>query len=79
LVDRFHALMDELPEAYAARKIHPADLSESGIKLFDFLPGWLGGPRRYIELKSTDIPCCGAATCCLTPSAPKNATNGCRA
>jgi hemoglobin len=49
LVDRFYELMDELPEAYAARKIHPADLSESGNKLFDFLSGWLGGPQRYIE------------------------------
>jgi len=49
LVDRFYGLMDELPEAYAARKIHPADLSESGIKLFDFLSGWLGGPQHYIE------------------------------
>lgn len=49
LVDRFYALMDELPEAYAARKIHPADLSESANKLFDFLSGWLGGPQRFIE------------------------------
>lgn len=49
LVDRFYELMDELPEAYAARKIHPADLGESGNKLFDFLSGWLGGPQRFIE------------------------------
>ena len=49
LVDRFYERMDELPEAYAARKIHPADLTESGNKLFDFLSGWLGGPQRYIE------------------------------
>ncbi len=49
LVDRFYELMDELPEAYAARKIHPADLTESGNKLFDFLSGWLGGPQRYVE------------------------------
>lgn len=49
LVDRFYALMDELPEAYAARKIHPSDLTESGNKLFDFLSGWLGGPQRFIE------------------------------
>lgn len=49
LVERFHELMDELPEAYAARKIHPADLAESADKLFDFLSGWLGGPQRYIE------------------------------
>lgn len=49
LVARFYALMDELPEAYAARKIHPADLTESANKLFDFLSGWLGGPQRYVE------------------------------
>lgn len=49
LVDRFYELMDELPEAYAARKIHPADLTESGNKFFDFLSGWLGGPQRFIE------------------------------
>lgn len=49
LVDRFYELMDELPEAYAARRIHPADLGESGNKLFDFLSGWLGGPQRFIE------------------------------
>lgn len=49
LVVRFYELMDELPEAYAARKIHPADLTESGNKLFDFLSGWLGGPQRYVE------------------------------
>jgi hemoglobin len=49
LVDRFYELMDELPETYAARKIHPADLTESGNKFFDFLSGWLGGPQRYME------------------------------
>jgi hemoglobin len=49
LVDRFYELMDALPEAYAARKIHPADLAESGNKLVDFLSGWLGGPQRYIK------------------------------
>jgi hemoglobin len=49
LVDRFYELMDELPETYAARKIHPADLTESGNKFFDFLSGWLGGPQRFVE------------------------------
>lgn len=49
LVDRFYVLMDELPEAYTARKIHPADLTESGNKFFDFLSGWLGGPQRFVE------------------------------
>jgi len=49
LVDRFYELMDELPEAYTARKIHPSDLTESGNKFFDFLSGWLGGPQRFVE------------------------------
>lgn len=49
LVDRLCTLMDELLKAYAARKIHPADLTESANKLFDFLSGWLGGPQRYVE------------------------------
>jgi hemoglobin len=49
LVDRFYQLMDELPEAYTARKIHPQDLTESGNKFADFLSGWLGGPQRYVE------------------------------
>lgn len=49
LVSRFYELMDELPEAYSARKIHPQDLTESGNKFVDFLSGWLGGPPRYVE------------------------------
>jgi len=49
LVDRFYELMDELPGTYAARKLHPADLTESGNKLFDYLSGWLRGPQRYVE------------------------------
>lgn len=49
LVSRFYELMDELPEAYAARKIHPQDLSHSGEKFVMFLSGWLGGPQLYVE------------------------------
>jgi len=49
LVARFYQLMDELPEAYTARKIHPQDLTESGNKFVDFLSGWLGGPQLYVE------------------------------
>lgn len=49
LVDRFYQLMDELPEAYSARKIHSQDLSEAGNKFVDFLSGWLGGPQLYVE------------------------------
>lgn len=48
LVDRFYALMDELPEAWEIRKLHPPDLSTSRQKLFEFLSGWMGGPQLYL-------------------------------
>ena len=51
LVDRFYELMDELPEAYAARKLHPESLAGSNESLFEFLSGWFGGPSLYIEKK----------------------------
>jgi hemoglobin len=47
LVDRFYDLMDELPEAYNVRKLHPEDLSGSRDKLYWYLSGWLGGPALY--------------------------------
>jgi len=47
LVQRFYGLMDELPEAYGIRKLHPADLSSSEQKLFEFFCGWLGGPPLF--------------------------------
>lgn len=47
LVDRFYDLMDELPEAWELRKLHPQDLQSSRDKLFKFLSGWLGGPGLY--------------------------------
>lgn len=49
LVNRFYELMDELPEAYATRKIHPQDLGPAGEKFVMFLSGWLGGPQLYVE------------------------------
>lgn len=49
LVQRFYQLMDELPESYGIRKMHPADLKTSEEKLFMFLSGWMGGPQLYIE------------------------------
>ncbi len=49
LTRRFYALMDTLPEAAACRAIHPADLSGSEEKLFEYLSGWLGGPPLYTE------------------------------
>lgn len=49
LVKRFYELMDELPEAYGIRKLHPEDLSGSEEKLFMYLSGYLGGPQLFIE------------------------------
>jgi len=49
LVQRFYQLMDTLPESYAIRQLHPADLRGSEEKLFMFLSGWLGGPQLYFE------------------------------
>ncbi|MDP3225531.1 MAG: globin, partial [Rubrivivax sp.] len=36
LVQRFYALMDELPEAYAVRQLDPESLSGSQTSLFEF-------------------------------------------
>jgi hemoglobin len=47
LVDRFYQLMDEQPDYFAIRKLHPQDLSDSAQKLYLFLSGWLGGPPLY--------------------------------
>jgi hemoglobin len=48
LVDRFYTLMDTLPEAAVIRAMHPADLTESADKLYEFLSGWAGGPPLYV-------------------------------
>lgn len=49
LVDRFYDLMEALPEARAARAIHPPELDRAREKLFLYLTGWLGGPPLYVE------------------------------
>jgi hemoglobin len=49
VVDRFYALMDELPQAQAVRRLHPRDLQRSADSLFKFLSGWFGGPPLYIR------------------------------
>ena len=49
LVDRFYALMDELPEAYTVRQLHPESLAGSADSLFKYLSGWFGGPPLYIR------------------------------
>lgn len=48
LVERFYDLMELCPEGLAARRIHPPDMTESRVKTFEFLSGWLGGPDLYI-------------------------------
>jgi len=49
LVDRFYALMDELPEACTVRQLHPESLAGSADSLFKFLSGWFGGPPLYFR------------------------------
>ena len=49
LIDRFYDLMDETPEYYVIRKLHPQDLGGSRDKLYKFLTGWLGGPPLYTD------------------------------
>lgn len=44
LTRRFYELMDELPEAWSIRQIHPENLAGSQQSLFECLSGWLGGP-----------------------------------
>ena len=51
LVHRFYEIMDELPEAYAVRQLHPESLAGSAESLFEFLSGWFGGPSLYIAKK----------------------------
>jgi hemoglobin len=47
LVDRFYDVMDREPAAASIRAMHAADLSPVRQRLFEFLSGWLGGPRLY--------------------------------
>lgn len=49
LVDRFYDLMDEDPDYYGIRKLHPESLEGSRQKFFMFLSGWLGGPPLYVN------------------------------
>ena len=49
LVMRFYQLMDELPESYGIRQLHPENLQGSQDKLFKYLCGWMGGPALYVQ------------------------------
>jgi hemoglobin len=49
LVDTFYDQMDEDPDFFAIRKLHPPSLTGSRDKFFMFLSGWLGGPPLYVN------------------------------
>jgi len=49
LVIRFYQIMDELPESYGIRHLHPENLQGSQDKLFKYLCGWMGGPALYVQ------------------------------
>lgn len=49
LVERFYALMDELPEAREIRAMHPASLDNARERLYKFLCGWMGGPQLFVN------------------------------
>jgi hemoglobin len=49
LVQVFYDDMEASPEATALRSMHAADLGPMRQTLFEFLSGWLGGPRTYFE------------------------------
>lgn len=49
LVQRFYQVMEELPESFGIRKMHPADIKISEDKLFKFLSGWMGGPQLFVQ------------------------------
>lgn len=48
LVDRFYDAMARREDAKTILGMHPEDLTESRLKLFEFLSGWLGGPGLYV-------------------------------
>lgn len=47
LTQRFYALMDSRGDTVELRALHPANLSSSEQKLFEYLSGWLGGPPLF--------------------------------
>jgi hemoglobin len=49
LVDLFYDAMERRSDARKILAMHPSDLSISREKLWIFLCGWLGGPKRYAE------------------------------
>ena len=69
LVNRFYELMDELPEAYEVRRLHPESLDNSAQNLFEYLSGWFGGPTMYTDKKGHPRMRMRHAPYAVTPSA----------
>lgn len=51
LIDRFYALMDQLPPARTIRAMHDDDLGPIGQVLKDYLTEWLGGEPLYSSVR----------------------------
>ena len=49
LSDAFYDAMDDRTDVQEIRDMHAANLDEIKEKLFEYLSGWLGGPRLYVE------------------------------
>ena len=49
LVNRFYDIMESEPTAAPLRAMHAADLSPMRQRLFEFMSGWMGGPRLYSD------------------------------
>jgi hemoglobin len=47
LIDRFYDIMDRDAEFAGIRAMHAPDLGPMRASLFEFMSGWLGGPRLY--------------------------------
>lgn len=57
LVDCFYDIMDTDPGAATIRAMHGADLGPIRQTLFEFMSGWLGGPRLYTRcVRSAHTP-----------------------
>jgi len=62
LASAFYNVMDKRTEPADIRAMHQDNLEEIKEKLFEFLSGWMGGPRLYVEKYKT--------ICLTEPHAP---------
>lgn len=51
LAEVFYDVMDELPEAESIRNMHAASLVDVKQKLYEYLSGWMGGPKHLYSEK----------------------------